>query len=82
VVVEYARAYIFKAHSGGLFVFLEPKMPKPEKENAREYMEPPQGESMPPDDIREIRRQLGWNLVEVRRRFDQPVHGDEVCDWL
>jgi hypothetical protein len=55
---------------------------KPEKENVRECMEPSQAEIVPPEDIREIRRQLGWNSLEASRRFDQAAHADDVCDWL
>ncbi len=57
-------------------------MPKPEKENVRECMKQSQSEFAPPEDIREIRRQLGWNLTEARRRFGQTVHADEAQDWL
>ncbi|MDB5840179.1 MAG: hypothetical protein JWQ23_2131 [Herminiimonas sp.] len=41
---------------------------KPSKEQVRDYMLRRQGEHRPPPDQVEIRRQLGWDLIEMARR--------------
>ena len=40
----------------------------PSKEQVRAYMEQRQVVRKPPPDLREIRRQLGWDLDEMRRK--------------
>lgn len=40
---------------------------KPSKEQVREYMERRQAQHQPPPSCQEIRRQLGWELVEAER---------------
>jgi hypothetical protein len=42
-------------------------MTQPTKEQIREYMQRQAAEHRPPPDMREIRRQLGWDLEEMRR---------------
>ena len=44
---------------------------RPTKEQVREYMERRQVAHKPPPSRDEIRRQLGWDLVEMARK-DQP----------
>jgi hypothetical protein len=49
---------------------------KPTKEQVREYMGRRQAEHKPPPSREEIRRQLGWELIEMerdehRRRHDR-----------
>lgn len=41
---------------------------RPSKELVREYMQQRQSEHRPPPDIKEIRRQLGWDLLEAQRQ--------------
>jgi hypothetical protein len=43
------------------------KTVKPTKEQVREYMERRQAEHRPPPSREEIRRQLGWELIEMER---------------
>lgn len=40
---------------------------KPTKEQVREYMERRQEQHQPPPTQEEIRRQLGWDLIEMER---------------
>lgn len=40
---------------------------KPSKEQVREYMARRQAQHQPPPSCQEIRRQLGWELVEAER---------------
>lgn len=40
---------------------------RPQKEEVRQYMARRQEESEPPPSPEEIRRQLGWGLVEAER---------------
>lgn len=40
---------------------------QPTKEQVRQYMEQRQSAQSPPPPIEEIRRQLGWGLVETAR---------------
>ncbi len=40
---------------------------KPTKEQVREYMERRQAQHQPPPSCQEIRRQLGWDLIEAER---------------
>jgi hypothetical protein len=40
---------------------------KPTKEQVRDYMERRQVEHKPPPTREEIRRQLGWDLIELER---------------
>ena len=40
---------------------------KPSKEQVREYMERRQAQHQPPPSCQEIRRQLGWELVQAER---------------
>jgi hypothetical protein len=40
---------------------------KPSKEQVREYLRRRQEAHCPPPNIQEIRRQLGWDLVEAGR---------------
>lgn len=39
----------------------------PTKQQVRQYMEGRQREHKPPPDQKEIRRQLGWDLIEMER---------------
>lgn len=39
----------------------------PTKEQVREYLQRRQGEHSPPPDIQEIRRQLGFRMLEAQR---------------
>jgi hypothetical protein len=41
---------------------------KPTKEQVREYMERRQAAHTPPPSRDEIRRQLGWDLIEAERK--------------
>lgn len=41
----------------------------PSKEQVREYLQHRQAEHRPPPDIKEIRRQLGWDLLEAQRQL-------------
>jgi hypothetical protein len=41
---------------------------KPTKEAVREYMERRQAAHTPPPSRDEIRRQLGWDLIEMARK--------------
>jgi hypothetical protein len=41
------------------------KTVKPTKEQVREYMEGRQAQHQPPPSRKEIRRRLGWELVEM-----------------
>lgn len=43
------------------------KTVKPTKEQVRDYMERRQAEHRPPPSREEIRRQLGWELIEMER---------------
>lgn len=44
-------------------------MPKqPTKEQVRAYMARRQSARRPPPEMNEIRRQLGWDLVEMQRK--------------
>jgi hypothetical protein len=43
------------------------KQQHPSKEQVREYLKHRFSEHSPPPDIQEIRRQLGWNLVNASR---------------
>jgi hypothetical protein len=43
------------------------KTVKPIKEQVRDYMERRQVEHRPPPSREEIRRQLGWELIEMER---------------
>lgn len=43
------------------------KTVKPTKEQVRQYMEHRQTEHKPPPSREEIRRQLGWDLIEMER---------------
>jgi hypothetical protein len=54
----------------GLFA-LGRAMTQPSKEQVREYMQRQVAEHRPPPDMREIRRQLGWDLEQMRRT-EQP----------
>jgi hypothetical protein len=45
------------------------KLQHPSKEQVREFMKHRQEEHSPPPDIKEIRRQLGWNLLEAQRQW-------------
>jgi hypothetical protein len=47
------------------------KLQHPTKEQVREFMKHRQEEHNPPPDIKEIRRQLGWDLLEAQRRSRQ-----------
>jgi len=40
---------------------------KPTKEKVREYMHRRQADHRPPQTQEEIRRQLGWDLIEMER---------------
>jgi hypothetical protein len=40
---------------------------KPTKEQVREYMGRRQAEHKPPPPQEEIRRQLGWNVIDIDR---------------
>jgi len=40
----------------------------PTKEQVREYLKHRQQQHCPPPDIKEIRRQLGWDLIETDRK--------------
>ena len=40
---------------------------QPSKQVVRQYMEGRQREHKPPPDQKEIRRQLGWDLIELER---------------
>ena len=44
---------------------------KPTKEQVREYMQRQAAEHRPPPDMKQIRRELGWDL-EQQRRKEQP----------
>jgi hypothetical protein len=46
----------------------KPTQPTPTKEQVREYLKHRRQERTPPPDIKEIRRQLGWDLVDADRR--------------
>jgi hypothetical protein len=41
---------------------------QPSKEAARDYMEGRQREHKPPPDQKDIRRQMGWDLIELARK--------------
>ena len=41
---------------------------QPSKEQVREYLKQRQAEHRPPPDIKEIRRQLGWDMLEMSRQ--------------
>lgn len=60
-----------KPATRGLFAFLERAMgqhqQQPSKQVVRQYMEGRQREHKPPPSQKEIRRQLGWDLVEMQR---------------
>jgi hypothetical protein len=43
------------------------KLTQPTKEQVRQYMERRQAAQSPPPLIKEIRRQLGWGLVDMAR---------------
>jgi len=55
----------------GLFAFLGRAMginsKPPTKQQVREYMDGRQREHKPPPSQKEIRRQLGWDLIEMQR---------------
>ena len=40
---------------------------KPERQVVRSWMHQRQEENRPPPSLEEIRRQLGWNMVEAER---------------
>lgn len=44
------------------------KKSHPTKEQIREYLRHRRQEQTPPPDIKEIRRQLGWDLFDAVRR--------------
>jgi hypothetical protein len=44
----------------------------PSKELVRDWMRQRQGEHRPPPTLDEIRRQLGWELVEAERATNEP----------
>lgn len=46
---------------------MEPNCKQPTKQQVRHYMEGRQREHKPPPDQKEIRRQLGWDLIEMER---------------
>jgi hypothetical protein len=50
-------------------------MTQPTKEQVREYMQRQAAEHHPPPDMREIRRQLGWDLIAAERS-EQPGRRD------
>jgi hypothetical protein len=43
-------------------------MPQPTKQQVREYMERRRVERRAPPDMKQIRRELGWELTEIERR--------------
>lgn len=43
----------------------------PTKEEVRKYMQQRQSEHRPPPDIKQIRRQLGWDLSATRDEFNK-----------
>jgi len=45
---------------------------QPTKKQVREYMEQRQASGKPPPEMKEIRRQLGWDLIEMRRNGTLP----------
>lgn len=49
---------------------------QPSKEEVRQYMAKRQVERVPPPRPEEVRRQLGWNLVEAERE-QQPMNWSE-----
>lgn len=46
---------------------MEPNCKQPTKQQVRQYMEDRQREHKPLPDQNEIRRQLGWDLIEMER---------------
>jgi hypothetical protein len=50
------------------------KTVKPTKEQVREYMGRRQAEHKPPPSREEIRRQLGWELIEMEREERRRHH--------
>jgi hypothetical protein len=50
------------------------KTVKPTKEQVREYMERRQAQHRPPPSREEIRRQLGWELIEMEREERRRQH--------
>lgn len=46
-------------------------MTQPSKEAVRQYMQRQVTEHRPPPDMKQIRRELGWEL-EIMRRTEQP----------
>jgi hypothetical protein len=41
---------------------------QPSKQQVRDYMEGRQREHKPPPDQKDIRRQMGWDLIEMERK--------------
>jgi hypothetical protein len=52
-------------HSSGAFYF---GVEMPTKEQVREWLRKEVEAKRPPPDMKEIRRQLGWNLIEASRK--------------
>ncbi len=46
-------------------------MSKPTKEDVRHYLEKRVKEHKPPPDPKQIRRELGWDLIEAHRSIDK-----------
>lgn len=44
-------------------------MSQPTKEQVREWMNQRQAEKTPPPEPREVRRQLGWDLVQAEKKY-------------
>jgi hypothetical protein len=44
------------------------RIKQPDKESVREWLRQRQMKSTPPPDIEQIRRELGWKLVEQMRK--------------
>jgi len=44
------------------------KIQHPSKEQVRDFLKQRQAGHTPPPDMKEIRRQLGWDLIEAQRQ--------------
>ena len=48
----------------------QPKQPtkQPSKEDVRDWLKRELAEQRPPPDVKQIRRELGWDLLQTRRQ--------------
>jgi hypothetical protein len=68
--------------SVGFLFFRTFPMNKTEHAAACDDADPRQDECDQPEGIREIRRELGWTMIESSRRFGRPLQSDDACNWL